>query len=319
MSKKPAVVEPPPQPVVDVGNPGQSVSLTLEITAAFDATPALGKPNLRFKWLNGDRVTTTAIGEAPDWKPASTAASTGAFTFVKEWPSVQFHELLCKGLNSNPHVFVFVGDAPAADPGSAGHPWLSHAVLDVSALLDGDVAIAVETGTGTSCVAPSPLSFLSIRLTASKPALTDELRMLLNPLAVSINKLTNLPGVVLPDGVDPSMRKFVSPDKFALLGRVCAPVFACYRLFDGDDQPRVVRTPCISQSAGGSWSAKSVFLLGTFAEADVQQHFLTSPLRVEVHDRARVCDVARPGMKLLVLYPCFVCRFRKRDSCTRAC
>ena len=297
MSKKPAAsaAVPAVDPAVEAARAASMVTFALELRVVVDPTAGPRKPTVRFKWLiGGERITCGPVSEG-EWKPADAASPAAGFVWRKEWAPFFVTEDFCKELNANPFVYLFIGDGPAG-PGDASpaRSWLSHVALDCSALLDGDVAVELSTGSASGQpAAPPPFSQFSVRLTVNKPLLTPELRLSLNPLAITLGKCAGLPGIVLPDGVDPKMLKFVQPNKFAVLNKVCAPVFAVYRLFDGDDQPRVVRCAPVSQGATAAWSAKSVFLLGSFTEADVTEHFLTKPLKIEVHDRARVGDSLR--------------------------
>ena len=141
---------------------------------------------------------------------------------------------------------------------------------------------------------PAGLSLLHVAVSVDHPALIPALRLQLNPLAIALTEVTDLPGIVLPEGLDRSLHKYVEPTKFSLQQQLCGGTFATFRLFDGDDLPRVVRTlPCAAASTA-RWNHKSVFLLGHLSPQQLQQHIISSPVQVEVHDRDRAGPCGRP-------------------------
>jgi hypothetical protein len=199
------------------GDPGQAVNVTVEVRAvplAVAGRSAVARP--RFRLFTGDSVDCGAVGVGADWKPAAPSGAPGEVVWRREWPRFQMSEGAARTINARPHVYVFVGEE---EGGALARPWVSHLALDTSALLDGDTAVTAclrSDGGEDGGVAPPCLAYLAVTITLDRPALTPTLRRLLNPLAITLSRVADLPGVVLPEGADARLNKYVEPTRCVL-------------------------------------------------------------------------------------------------------
>ena len=58
------------------------------------------------------------------------------------------------------------------------------------------------------------------------------LRKELNPLVITVANIDNLPGLILPEGSDNSLRKYLVPDQYELQRKHCRPTYAFLKLPD---------------------------------------------------------------------------------------
>eukprot|EP00002_Diphylleia_rotans_P040903 TRINITY_DN9826_c0_g1_i8.p1 TRINITY_DN9826_c0_g1~~TRINITY_DN9826_c0_g1_i8.p1 ORF type:complete len:852 (-),score=144.61 TRINITY_DN9826_c0_g1_i8:434-2989(-) len=111
------------------------------------------------------------------------------------------------------------------------------------------------------------LSSVTITCSLSGPLLSEELKLKLNPLTLTIEGAVDLPD---------------RPLSFEQLTEKCQPVYCSWKFFLDD---RVYRTNGVVQASHISWKQQFTYILGSPAPEEIVAAFETQPLVIEVHDR----------------------------------
>lgn len=230
--------------------PGQPITFRLELTATVakdleeDASP-----HLRFRFLD-EKIQTDPLGgwsvveEGGGGEGGGTEeggeggdeSRTKRVVFSKEMTEIDCDEKKVREINADPIIHFFFGQKKEEEE----NHYLSWLFFDMSPLLDRETRVSQRycfssssshDGAGVVQDGPQGLEELTVTVTVDKEVLTPELRLKLNPLTITLEKVTNLPGVRVSEGGDPRLRRFLEPTPHALLQKHRSPVFACYRLF----------------------------------------------------------------------------------------
>ncbi len=241
-----------------------------------------------------------------------------SFRWVREWDNVKVDEEFARRLHYQPFVNITMADrtkfVPEKKEGvndgnsdntdeEAEHErnFLRLFPIDASALLDGDLSVtrtwmaeAAGNADGNLPMAPNGLWGVSITLSINDVMLNKEMRKTLNPMSVTLQKVRNLPGLILENPDNPRIRCFMEPTPFSLMQEYCKPVSVSFRLFDDlVGCERVVCTEAMQQQVSDTerinrsskYQHKTVFLASCFDKDTLEEHLKNTPLVVEVHDR----------------------------------
>lgn len=152
--------------------------------------------------------------------------------------------------------------------------------------------------------------------------LCSSLRREVNPLTLTFLAADGLPGLILPEGSDASMKRFIQPDAFQLQRRLCRPTYAVMRLpsmasgatsssatgastgaalavlqqrYEVDEAGTVITvpaprastliTPALTPGSALSLHYSTVICAGLMDAQALREALRTQPLSVEVHDR----------------------------------
>ena len=262
-------------------------------------------PHLRYTFneqnITSEPATEWALAGAADGDEDGAGGGAGdadtppcARVYEKAFTGVSVDRAWLEQLHGRSQLTLFIADAPGNGEGEP-RKYAAHAMLDMSPLLDNDTAVSAEfapldgdnDGTEGHVALPSPpegFDYFKVTVSVDKPLLTPQLVKELNPLAVTIKQAVDLPGVHMADG-DPSLQRYVTPTPYHLMRKHCEPVFACFKFFDGQAIPRVVRTPGVPYGSRAVWNVKTVFLAGIMAPDQIRELIVQAPLCIEVHDR----------------------------------
>ncbi len=173
-----------------------------------------GKPSFRFKFVDGNTFSTAPLG-GDNWlksesqeeektaeeivQQESSIKEYFSYTWRQKMSPITANKSFAVGLNSNPFVTFFITDK------NGTNYWHSPITLDLSVFLCGDVKVSqrlvspevAQNVGGTIALCPEGFDELQFEVTSDKILLDKKLEHELNPLSITINKVTNLPGAAL--------------------------------------------------------------------------------------------------------------------------